>query len=70
MAIEGDIKSKNPKKLSLRKLLDEIREKVTLLWVSGHMRIPGDEIANEDEKAALKDDFLSPKKYTPQDLIN
>jgi hypothetical protein len=37
MAIEGDINSNNPKTLSLRKLLDEEREKVTLLWVPGHM---------------------------------
>jgi hypothetical protein len=41
MAIQGDINSKNPKTLSLTKLLEEEREKVTLLWVSGHMGIPG-----------------------------
>jgi hypothetical protein len=41
MAVEGDINSKNPKTPSLRKLLDEDREKVTLLWVAGHMGIPG-----------------------------
>jgi hypothetical protein len=33
MAVVGDINSKNPKTMSLRKLLDEEREKVTLLWV-------------------------------------
>jgi hypothetical protein len=33
MAVKGDINSKNPKTLSLRKLLDEEREKVTLFWV-------------------------------------
>jgi hypothetical protein len=38
MAVEGDINSKNPKTLSLRKLLDEEREKFTLLWVPGHRR--------------------------------
>jgi hypothetical protein len=31
MAVEGDLNSKNPKTLSLRKLLDEKREKITLL---------------------------------------
>jgi ribonuclease HI len=44
MAAEGDINSKNPNTLSLRKLLDEEREKVTILWVPGHMEIPGNEI--------------------------
>jgi hypothetical protein len=38
--VKGDINSKNLKTLSLRKLLDEEREKVTLLWVPGHMAIP------------------------------
>jgi hypothetical protein len=44
MAVEGDINSINPNTLSLRKLLDEEREKVTILWVPGHMEIPGNEI--------------------------
>jgi hypothetical protein len=51
MAVEGDINSKNPKTLSLRKLLDEEIEKVT------HMGIPGNEIVDEEAKAALEDDF-------------
>jgi hypothetical protein len=40
MVVEGIVNSKNPKTLSLRKLLDEEREKVTLLWVPGHMGLP------------------------------
>jgi ribonuclease HI len=70
MAVEGDINSKNPKALSLRKLLNEVREKVTLLWLPGHMGIPVNEIAEEEAKGALKDDLLSTEKYPPQDLIN
>jgi ribonuclease HI len=70
MAVEGDINSKNPKTLSLRKLLDEEREKVTRLWVPGHIGIPGNEIADEVAKAALEDDLLATEKYPPQDLIN
>jgi ribonuclease HI len=70
MAVKGDINSKNPKTLSLRRLLDEEREKVTLLWVPGHMGIPGNEIADEEAKAALQHDFLTTKKYPPQYLIN
>jgi hypothetical protein len=70
IAIEGDIKSKNPKTLSLRKLLDEEREKITLLWVPGRMGIPGNEIADEEAKATLKYDLLATEKYPSQDLIN
>jgi ribonuclease HI len=33
--------------------MDEKREKVTLLWVSGHMEIPGNEFSDEKAKAAL-----------------
>jgi ribonuclease HI len=44
--------------LSLRKLLDEEREKATLLWVPGHMGIPGTEIADEE----AKDDLLATAK--------
>jgi hypothetical protein len=70
MAVKGDINSKNTKTLSLRKLLDEDREKVTLPWVPSHMGIPGNEIADEEAKVALEDDLLSTEKYPPQDLID
>jgi ribonuclease HI len=70
MEIEGEIYSKNPKTLSLRKLLDEEIKKVTLLWAPSHMGIPGNEMAGEEAQAALEDEFLATKKYPPQDLIN
>jgi ribonuclease HI len=54
MAIAGEINSKNPKTLSLRKLLDKEREKVTLLWLPGLMGVPGNEIADEKAKAKKK----------------
>jgi ribonuclease HI len=47
--------------LLLRKLLDEERGKVTLLWVPGHMRIPGNEIADKEATATLEDDLLATK---------
>jgi hypothetical protein len=48
MAVEGDINSKKPKTLSLRKLLDKERGKVTLLWVPGYIEIPGNYVADEE----------------------
>jgi ribonuclease HI len=70
MAVKGNINSNNPKTLSLRKLLNEEKEKVTLLWVPGHMGIPGNEIADGEAKMALEDVLLPIEKYPPQDLIN
>jgi hypothetical protein len=66
MATEGDINSKNPNTLILRKLLDEDREKITLLWVPGHVRIPGNEIADEEAKSAQEGDLLATEKYPLQ----
>jgi ribonuclease HI len=68
MEVAGDINSKNPKTLSLLKLLNEERE--TLFWVQGQMGIQRNRIADEEAKAALEDDFLTTEKYPPQDLIN
>jgi ribonuclease HI len=45
--------------------LDEEREKVTFLWVRSHTKIPENEIADEEAKAALEDDLLSTEKYPP-----
>jgi ribonuclease HI len=70
MAVEGNINSKNSKTPSLRKFLDEKRDEVTLLWVPGHMGIPGSEKANEGVKPALEEDLLATEKYPPQDLIH
>jgi ribonuclease HI len=38
-------------------MMDELKKQITLLWVPGHMSIPGNEQADEDAKAALDDDI-------------
>jgi ribonuclease HI len=57
-----------PKTQTLIKLLNEEGEKITLLWVSGHMRVPGSEAADEEAKTAIIDNLLPTEKYPPQDL--
>jgi ribonuclease HI len=50
--------------VSFRKLLDDEREKVTLLWVPGHIGISGNKISDESPKSALEDDLLATKRPT------
>jgi hypothetical protein len=68
MAIKGDINSKNSKTLSLRKLLEEEREKFALLWVPGckHFCII---LGATWEYQEMKCPGAT-EKYPPQDLIN
>jgi ribonuclease HI len=37
--------------------MDHLKKQITLLWVPGHMGIPGNEQADEEAKAALDDDL-------------
>jgi hypothetical protein len=69
MAVEGNLNSKNPKTRTLRKLLYEEGEKIPLLWVPGHMRLPRNEVLDENAKTALEDNLLPIEKYSPKDLI-
>jgi hypothetical protein len=41
---------------------------ITLLWVPGHICIPGNEQADEEAKAALDDDIQQNEEYPPKDL--
>jgi hypothetical protein len=60
MAVESVINSKNPKTLSLRKLLDTMDTRPQGITKK----------LNHKAKAALEDDLLATEKYPLQDLIN
>jgi hypothetical protein len=51
-------------------ITDSLRNKkqIILLWVPGHMGIPGNEQADEEAKAALDDDIQQNEENPPKDL--
>jgi ribonuclease HI len=67
-AINGNNHTKNPKTITLREMMDRHRKQITLLWVPGHMGIPGNEQADEEAKAALDDDIQQNYEYSLKDL--
>jgi hypothetical protein len=65
MAVEGHINSKNSKTQSLRKLLDEEKEKVTLLWVPGQIKsCPGRRSLSHRKIPTTISDQLDQKRKT------
>jgi ribonuclease HI len=69
-AIQGNNHTRNPKTKKLREMIDRLKKRITLLWVPGHMSIPGNEKADEEAKAALEDDLNQNEEYPPKDLEN
>jgi ribonuclease HI len=60
--------AKNRKTIKLREMMDRNENQITLLWVPGHMGIPGNEQADEEAKAALDDDVQQNEEYPSKDL--
>jgi ribonuclease HI len=48
--------------------MDRNENQITLLWVPGHMSIPGNEQADEEAKTALDDEMQQKEAYPPKDL--
>jgi ribonuclease HI len=48
--------------------MDQKPSEITLLWVSSHVKIPGNEVADEAAKEALDEEIQQNEKYPPQDL--
>jgi ribonuclease HI len=57
MAAEIRTSTKNPKTQTIRKILDQEGPRITLLWVPSHVRIPGNEKADQIVKEALDEDI-------------
>jgi ribonuclease HI len=60
--------TKSPKTRKIRILLEQEGDKITLLWVSSHVGIPGNEQADSAAKEALDEQIDRPEEYPPQDL--
>jgi ribonuclease HI len=65
-AINGSNHTKNPKRIKLREMMDRNKKQIRLLWVPGHMGIPGNEQADKEAKAALDDDIQLNEEYPPK----
>jgi hypothetical protein len=54
--------------IKLREMIDRNKKQITLVWVPGHMGIPGNEQADDEAKAALDDDIQQNKEYPQKHL--
>jgi ribonuclease HI len=67
-AINGNNHTKNPKTIKLREMIDRNKKQITLVWVPGHIGIPGNEQADDEAKAALDDDIQQNEEYPQKHL--
>jgi ribonuclease HI len=49
-------------------MLDHEGSRITLLWVSNHVEISGNEKADQAAKEKLDEDISTTEKYPPDDL--
>jgi hypothetical protein len=68
MAAENRTPTKNPKTQAIRKMLDHEGLRITLLWVTSHVEIPGNEKVNQAVKKTLDQDISITEWYPPDDL--
>jgi hypothetical protein len=69
LAASGNRWTRNPKTRNIRKLLDNSRDHITLIWVPSHVGIGGHEAADQAAKDALNEEIGNQEPYSPQDLM-
>jgi ribonuclease HI len=70
MAAETRTPTKNPKTQTIRMMLDHEGPRITLPWVSSHVRIPGNEKANQAAKEAPDKEISTTERYPPEEMAD
>jgi ribonuclease HI len=69
LAAPGNRWIRNPKTRNIRKLIDDSRNQINLIWVPSHAGISGNEAADQAAKDALTEEIGIQEPYPPQDLV-
>jgi hypothetical protein len=69
LAASGNRWTRNPKTRIIRKLIDNLRNRISLIWVPSHAGISGNEAAEQAAKNALTEEIDNQETFPPQDLI-
>jgi ribonuclease HI len=65
----GNRWTRNPKTRNIRRLLDNSRNHTKLIWISSHVGIGENEVADQAAKDALNEEIGNQEPYPPQDLM-
>jgi hypothetical protein len=69
LAASGNRWTRKPKTSNVRRLLDNYRNHIKLIWVLTHVGIGGIEAADQAAKDALNEEIGNQERYPPQHLI-
>jgi hypothetical protein len=59
----------DPKTRNIRRLIDNSRNHIKLIWVPSHVEIGVNEAADQAAKDALNKEISNEESYSPQDLM-
>jgi ribonuclease HI len=69
LAASGNKWTRNLKTRNIRRLVDNSRNHIKLIWVPSHVRIGGNEVADQAAKDALNEEIGNQEPYPPQNLM-